>query len=123
MPNHVELEEFITPGRVEYAHGMAVRYQQMRRQSFANTGWRAAQARDPRLLKALEKAANILDKMTDAQHGRTMRAPDATYGETKGTTEAQLWREAYKMCDQGTPLQNFEWIYGAAAWLCGYGAG
>jgi hypothetical protein len=120
MPNHVELEQFITSELVEIAHGKACQAQAMGRQSFADTGYRAALARDPKLLKALEAGANILDKMTDQQHGRTMRAPDATHGETKGTTEAQLWRESYRLCDEGTPIRNMEWIYGAAAWLVGY---
>ena len=35
-------------------------------------------------------------------------------------TESQMWREAYRLCDEGNPIQNFEWIYGAAAVLCGY---
>lgn len=120
MANHIEFEEFITPERVEHAHALAVKAQAQQRQGFARTGWRAAQARDPKLLKALEKGAEILDKMTEAQFGRTMRSVNASYGETKGTTEAQLWREAYRLCDEGNPIQNFEWIYGAAAWLCGY---
>jgi len=25
-----------------------------------------------------------------------------------------MWREAYRMCDQGTPLEHFKWIYGCA---------
>ena len=120
MSNHVELEQFITPVLVEIAHGKAIQAQSAGRQSFADTGYRAALARDPKLLKALERGADILDKMTDAQHGRTIRAPDALHGETKGTTEAQLWRESYRLCDEGNPIRNFEWIYGAAAWLVGY---
>ena len=120
MSNHVDLENFVTPVMVEIAHGKACQAQATGRQSFADTGYRAALARDPKLLKALEIGANILDKMTDDQHGRTMRAPDALNGETKGTTEAALWRESYRLCDEGNPIRNLEWIYGAAAWLCGY---
>lgn len=120
MSNHVEIENFITPELVEYAYSRAMRAQESGRQVFADTGFRAALARDPKLLKVLETASNILDKMTDAQHGRTMRAPDASLGEKQGTTELQLWREAYKMCDQNTPLRAFEWVYGAAALIAGY---
>ena len=121
MAARIEIEEFITPARVEAAHGMAQKAMALRNQQFATVGWRAARAGDPKMLVVLEKAANILDKMTDAQYGRTMRSPDADHGETKGTTEAQLWRNAYTTMDNGTPEQNYEWIYGAAAWLCGYG--
>jgi hypothetical protein len=122
MPNHVELEDFLSPERIEYAHGLCAKYQAMGRQEFAAAGWRAAQARDPKLLKALERGAEVIDKLTENQYGRTMRGSSATFGETKGTTEAQLWRNAYTTLDNGTPEQNYEWIYGAAAWLCGYGS-
>jgi len=120
--SHVEIEDFITPGRVEHAHRMAMIAQQTRNQSFADTGWRAARARDSKLLKALERGAEIVDKMSEAQFGRTMRTSDEDekHKYEKGTTESQLWREAYRLCDEGNPIRNFEWIYGAAALLCGY---
>ena len=116
----IELEEFITLPRVEEAHRRAQLNMDRRNQSFANTGWRAAEARDDKMLKVLEIAANLMDKEQDNQLGRTMRDPGATFGESKGTTEVQMWREAYRLLDEGKPIRNFEWIYGAAAWLCGY---
>jgi len=130
MNTRIEIEEFITPARVEKSYQKAMEAQvasnsssrsiRERGQAFADTGMRAAKARDPKLLKALEQGAEILDRMTEQQYGRTMRAPDAEHGHTKGTTEANLWRESYRMCDQGTALENFCWIYGSAAWLVGY---
>lgn len=117
---HVEIEQDINAEIVEIAHRKAIMAQRDRKQNFADTGYRAAIARDPRLLKVLEKSAEIVDKMQENQYGRTMRSESATFGESKGTTEAQLWREAYRLCDQGEPIRNFEWIYGAAAWICGY---
>jgi hypothetical protein len=121
---HVEIEDFLTPGRVEHAYSLAIKAQHNRRQSFADTGWRAAKARDPKLLKALEKGAEILAKLSENQFGRTMRTAgeDDKHQYKGGTTEEQLWRNAYTTCDNGTPEQNYEWIYGAAAWLCGYGS-
>ena len=118
--SHIELEEFVTPGRVEYAYGLAIQNQHRRNQNFADTGYRAAIARDDKLLKVLELAANVIDKVQEEQMGRTMRSPDSTFAETKGTTAVHLWKEAYRLCDEGKPIRNFEWIYGAAAWLCGY---
>lgn len=116
----IELEDFITLPRVEEAHRRAQLNMDRRNQSFANTGWRAAEARDDKMLKVLEIAANLMDREQDNQLGRTMRDPSATYAESKGTTEVQMWREAYRLMDEGNPIRNFEWIYGAAAWLCGY---
>jgi hypothetical protein len=122
MAGHVEIEEFVTPGRVEYAYGLAMKAQTGRRQAFADAGWRAALARDPKLLLALEKGAEVVEKLQEQQFGRTMRTAgeEDKHKYKAGTTEAQLWREAYRLCDEGTPIRNFEWIYGAAAWLCGF---
>lgn len=117
--NHVELEEFITPERVEYAYGLAMKKQQLRAEWWADVGWKAAQARDPKLLKALERAAEIVSKMDEAQRGRTRRATEH-FSQQGETTETQLFREAFRMADEGTPVINLKWIYGAGAWLCGY---
>ena len=42
---------------------------------------------------------------------------DIPYAETIDPTEVQLWKKSYEMADQGTALENFKWIYGAAAKL------
>ena len=105
---------------IEYAYGQAIRARDARNQSFADTGYRAAIARDEKMLIALEAMAESTGRLQENQMGRQMRSPDATFGETKGTTVHQLCREAYRLCDEGNPIRNFEWIYGAAAWLAGY---
>jgi hypothetical protein len=112
--------ESLTPKRVEEAYRQAILAQRMGRQSFADAGYRAAVAKDAKLLKALEAMAEVTGKMQEDQMGRTMRDPAAIYSHTKGTTEHQLCREAYRLADEGRPIRNFEWIYGGAAWLCGY---
>jgi len=118
----IEFESFITPAMVEEAHRQAMLAQEQRRQSFADTGWRAALARDSKLLKALEIGAETIEKVSENQFGRTMRtaAEEDKHKYQQGTTESQLWREAYRLCDEGRPIRNFEHIYGAAAWLCGF---
>lgn len=121
MAAHVELEEWITPERVEYAYGLAMKRQQTRAEWWADVGLKAAKARDPKLLKALERAAEIVSKMDEEQRGRTRRAAEHLNMQTE-TTETQLFREAYRMVDKGTPIEELKWIYGAAAWLCGYNA-
>jgi len=112
--------ESLTARRVEEAYQQANLAQRNQWFSFAATGWRAVTAKDPKLMKALEAMAERTYQLQEDQFGRTMRAPDATFAETKGTTEHQLCREAYRLADEGRPIRNFEWIYGAAAWLCGY---
>ena len=120
--NHVELEEFITPERVEWAYHHAMNAQARRNQRFADVGWRAANDRDSRLLKVLEKSAGILAQMDENQRGQTRRSADASYAEQRETTVVQLWKAAYETVDKGTPSRPLEWIYGAAAYMCGYQA-
>lgn len=115
----VEIPEWITESTVETAYRRALQAQAVRRQGFAERGMRAARARDSRLLKALEGAAEVLHAMQERQMGRTMRDASTPYGQRVDLTEYSLWREAYRMCDQGTPTRHFEWIYGAAAELAG----
>lgn len=109
----------ITAERVEYAYGMAQKAQEQRWQGFADTGYRAALKRDEKMLKVMERCAEIVTKMAEDQYGQTRRAA-RNYGDRAEMTEVGLFREAYRLMDEGRPIRNFEWIYGAAAWLCGY---
>ena len=119
MAAHVELEEWITPELVEAAYRTAIRMQQARALWWAEVGWKAAQQRDPKLLKALEKAAETVTRMDEEQRGRTRRHAQYLSEQTE-TTETQLFREAYRLMDEGRPIEHLQWIYGAGAWLCGY---
>jgi hypothetical protein len=110
----------LTPNKVEWAYSKSVQARDKRLQWVADTGYKAALNRDQKLLIALEVMAETTYKLQEEQIGRLMRSPDATFAESRGTTEHQLCREAYRMVDQGTPIRHFEWIYGAAAILCGY---
>ena len=105
---------------IEHAYGLACKRQEAGDQTFADTGYKAALARDQKLLIALERMAESTGALQEAQIGRMMRDPGSTHSESVGTTEHQLCREAYRLCDEGNAIRNFEWIYGAAAWLCGY---
>lgn len=109
----------LTDERIEYAYGLAVKAQQKHWQHFADTGYRAALKRDEKLLIALEKMAESTHRLEEAQIGEYKRG-NVTHAESRGTTEHQLCREAFRMVDNGTPIRHFEWIYGSAAWLCGY---
>ena len=110
----------LTDERIEYAYGLCAEAQRKHWQHLADTGYRAALRRDEKLLMALERMAESTNNLQESQIGRVMRDPGSTHAESRGTTEHQLCREAYRMVDQKTPIRHFEWIYGAAAWLCGY---
>jgi len=120
MGNYVEVEEFVTRGRVEWAYRRAMEAQHYRKQSFADVGWRAAKERDPRLLKVLECSANIISQMDEEQRGQTRRGSDVAFAESVETTVTQLFKGAYETVDRGDPSRALEWIYGAAALMCGY---
>ena len=115
----IELPRPVNRQTVEKAHAMAVRGPQDHEYSFMQAGMRAARARDPKLLLALEKGAEVLDAMSDEQMGQTRRESSATRAQKAQHTEASLWREAYRLCDEGRPIQQLGWIYAAASWLAG----
>lgn len=115
----IEIPEWINESTVEDAFRRMDRARGLRRQQFADKGLRAARARDSRLMKALEGGAEVLHTIQERQIGQRMRSSATPYGERVDLTEYAMWREAYKMCDEGTPLSAFQWIYGAAAELAG----
>ena len=119
----IELAMPINAKTVEKAHAMALHGSQAKEYSFLSAGMRAARAQDPKLLLAMDRAANVLDAMAESQTGQTRREASATKAQQVQQTEAALWREAYKQCDSGAPLEQLGWIYAAAAWLAGLNEG
>lgn len=115
----MELAEWINERTVERAYQRALESQEARNNDFALKGWRAAVARDPRLLAALEGASEVLHKIQERQIGRTKRDASKPYSHRVDLTEFSLWRTAFEECDKGQPLRHLEWIYGAAAELAG----
>jgi hypothetical protein len=115
----IEIDAWINRETVERAHARAQDAQHRRHQHVADTGMRAARARDAKLLRCLEKAAEVLTQMQEEQVGRTRRTA-SRYADTVELTEVALWRKAYEFADKGEPLRQLEWIYGAAAVLAGF---
>jgi hypothetical protein len=112
--------EFVTRRSVEEAYRRAKQAQISRRQSMADIGLRAARARDPKLLRTLEEATEILRQMSEEQLG--VHGMEVGGSLRVEATEYQMWREAYRMADEDRgidALRPFEWIYAGAAWLCG----
>lgn len=115
----MELENTVTFELVEAAYRKALHQQEMGNLRWTDPGWKAARARDGKMLKVLELCAEALDRADEAQRGRTRRAAEKL-SEQVATTETQLFREAYRTADMGDPAEPLRWIYGAAAWICGY---
>jgi hypothetical protein len=116
----IVFEDSLTAVRIEEAYRQAIKAQGMGWSQFANVGFRAIVAKDHKVMKALEAMAEVTGKMQEEQLGRTMRDKSTRYDIQRGTTEHQMCREAYRLADEGKPIREFEWIYGAAAWLAGY---
>lgn len=112
----VEIGEWLNRDTIERVYGRAMRFQEEGRMGYAETGLRAARARDPKLLKCLEKGAEILTQMSVEQLGHHY----SHAGKRMDATEAQLWRAAFNAADNGDPAIQYRWIFGAAAELAGY---
>lgn len=80
-------------------------------------GLRAARARDPRMMLALEDIAEQLDRAVESQHGRTLRGVSTSYADRTWPTLATMFREAYRTADAGNPEAGLIGCYGAAAVL------
>jgi hypothetical protein len=115
----IELAYPIDRRHVERAHQMAIQYQKGQRLSMCEIGNKLARAQHPKLLAALDKAAEVMESVSEEQSGRMRRDPSTPAAYRTYPTEAALWREAYKMADSGIKAEQFGWIYGAAAWLAG----
>lgn len=111
---------WVTEGAVEHAYGRALQAQERKDQQFMLCGLRAARAKNPKLLLALERGAEIIDRVAERQQGRSRRDASLSLGERTEFTEAQLWKRAYEFADKGDPLPQLGWIYGAAAVLAGF---
>jgi len=119
--------EFVNASTVEKAYQLAQNMQynanrgsrdeQIEAQRFAERGMRAVRSKDHRVMVVLEKATEVLLKISNEQFGQYRQRQDIPYSHRVEPTEVQMWREAYKMADQGTPLENFKWIYGCACKL------
>lgn len=112
----VEIPEWINESTVERAYARSLRFQEAGKMGYAETGLRAARARDSRLLKCLEAGAEVLTKMSHDQLGQSFTHA----GFRMDATEAQLWRAAFVAADEGDAPIQYRWIYGAAAELAGY---
>lgn len=116
----IETPDQLTFAKVCYAFNLARTYQEQHRYSWAERGLHLAKNRNPLLLKVMEEAAEVMVQEEENQRRESMRTTDV-YAEQRYTTETQMWREAYRMVDEGKAeqVQALMWIYGAGAFLAG----
>ena len=114
----IEIPDFTGPD-IEAAYARAMSCQRRRERGPAEAGMRLARARHPVYMKTLEKCAEHMMHMVEDQYGRSIRDPGTPYSYRVCPTEAGLFREAYRVADEGHAMEHFQWIYAAAAWLSG----
>lgn len=112
----IELDGFVTRATVERAYRECKIAQENRSELTAAKAMRAARARDPKLLKALEGGARVLQVMSEEQMGQ---GGMDVGGLRVHATEFQLWRNAYTTVDTGEAVYNYVWIYVAAGYIAG----
>lgn len=84
--------------------------------SIVNKGVRAALARDPYLMQALEECAKIMAQIAEEQQGQMRRSTSTKIGARVEATESAIFRKAYEHADRGdhkNALITYGWIYGA----------
>lgn len=115
----VVLERDVTYSRLEDAWRRAKEARASDSLAYAELGMRAAKARDPRLMKALERGAEVMDAARENQVGQYQRMTSTSFADKAVPTEVQMWRRAYEFADRGEPLIQLQWVYGMAADLAG----
>lgn len=111
----IDLPVFVTEREVERCYQQGILAQRRRQQGRADAAMRAARARDPRLLLALEKGAEVLLRVSERQLGKGYNIG----GIAISATEHNLWRSAYETVEKGEPIRHLEWIYFMAGYLAG----
>ena len=112
--------DYFSFSRIEKAYGRAVKKQEEQDWRWPLAGIRAAKARHPKMMMALERCAEVMHQEMENQSLSTRRSAE-TFGEQQEFTEFQMFREAFKMADEGhqDTMEHFLWIYGAVGLLIG----
>lgn len=120
----VVLPESVTPARVEriYRRAKALGDGILPETGMAAAGLRAARARDPRLLLALERCAEVIDKLAEDQSGQTRRQESrqrTDWASTRNPSEVNFFREAFTAVERGQVPDAFGYLYAAVAEFAG----
>lgn len=130
----IELPDFVTPELIErtYRRAMAIQdaghgrstsswWTKHRARNLRHVGVKMAMARDPKLLLFLEKAAEHLRRMNDAQKSRITQEGFARCD----FSEYELFRTAYEKAlepkrDELALAATWGWVYAASAEALGH---
>lgn len=121
----IELEDFVTPERVErcYRRMLELRAKgegDPKARTLLIKGMRMARAKHGAMLLFLDKGANILQKMNDAQQCRYSQ--DGADFHRSDFTEFATWREAFLLADDPAGDVKYRvlgWAYASVAEVLG----
>lgn len=111
---------FVTLKTVEQAFRYSKIWHREDKRTFAQIGMRAARAQDPKLIAALGKAFEILEKESEARWGEHQRKESTSFQEKATLQEVAFFRELFVTAKEGRPVSELEWGYAAGAWLAGF---
>ena len=91
------------------------------RMSWVERGMRIVRDREPKVMRILEQAAELMGEINEEQYGETQRRKSHR-GTSLGVqaTDTSLWQEAFRLADEGKPSIHFGWLYAAAAERAGF---
>jgi hypothetical protein len=83
----------------------------------AEKGLRVARAGNSTFMRTLEACAEAMEAIEEGQRGRTRRtSKDSMRAKSH---EASIFREAYRLADQGEPVRVFAFVYATVAEYAG----
>lgn len=109
------LPSTITPAVAESIQRRVAAFSRDNDLGAAERGLRAARARDPMFLRALEQVAETVGKLSEAQYGETRRSKHTDFSHRAEATVVSMWREAYRLADAGIYEVQFGYYYAAIA--------
>lgn len=110
----------VNPKTVEDIYRRAKWLQNENRYLAADYGMRFVQARDYKTMQVLEKCAEVLVKMDEAQSGETQRQASTAYAFKFPATVVSFFREGYRVASDGKPEAAFSFLYAAAGEFAGH---
>ena len=114
----VEIPE-MNYAKVEKSYRLVMEWRAANQDATLWTVMREARLRNPKLLKAMEQATEIMVAENEKQYGEYQRQATTEFSQKAIPIPVQMFREAYKALDRGTPEPALCWMYAAGAWLAG----
>lgn len=121
MSRSIEVRESLDERAIEKITLRANEISKSNRLAYVERAMRIVRDRNPAVMLILEKGAEAMAAVNENQHGQTQRQ-SRHRGTALGVqaTDASLWQNAYRLADEGRPLEHFGWLYVAVCEHAGF---